>query len=73
MSIPIPIPNPIELIGITILTVLMKAGIPVRQYGGDSLKSNFTVTTDKEVPEEIKSSISEYAKAYGFTIEFKTV
>ena len=34
-------------------------------------KKNITVSTDKEVPEEIKSSIRKYAKKnYGFTINF---
>ena len=68
-----PLPNPILLIGIVIMTDLIKAGITVQQYGADGLKKNFTVTTDKEVQEEIKSSIREYAKNYDFTIEFLTV
>ncbi len=68
-----PLPNPILLIGIVIMSDLIKAGITVQQYGGDDLKKNFTVTTDKEVPEEIKTSIRKYAEYYGFTIEFLTV
>lgn len=67
-----PLPNPVELIEVTITSDLRKAGIKVQQYGGDGRKKNITVTTDKEVPEEIKSSNRKYAENYGFTIEFLT-
>lgn len=67
-----PLPSPVLLIGTIVMADLIKAGIKVQQYGGDGLKKNFTVTTDKEVPEEIKSSIREYAENYGFTIKFLT-
>lgn len=43
------------------------------QLGKDISNKNLTVTTDKEVPEEIKSSIRKYAENYDFIIEFLTV
>lgn len=67
-----PLPSPVLLIGTIVMADLIKAGIKVQKYGGDGLKKNFTVNTDKEVPEEIKSSIRKYAENYGFTIEFLT-
>lgn len=65
-----PLPKPVELIEVTITSDLRKAGIKVQQYGGDELKKNITVTTDKEVPEENKSSHREYAQSYGYTIKY---
>ena len=49
---------------------LKKVGITVQQNGIDILKKDFTVTTDKKVPEEIISSIREYVENKGFTIKF---
>ena len=67
-----PLPNPVELIEVTITSDLRKAGITVLRIGVDISSKNFTVTTDKEVPEENKSSNRKYAENYGFTIEFLT-
>jgi len=69
----IPLPDPVQLIGIIIMTDLIKAGVTVQQYGREIPDNKFTVTTDKEVPEEIKKSIRKYAENYGFSIEFLTV
>ena len=66
-------PRAVDLIGIIIMTDLIKAGITVQQYGIEIPNKNFSVTTDKEVPEEIKSSIRKYAENYDFTIKFLTV
>lgn len=68
-----PLPNPVDLIRTNIESELTKAGIALQQIGADITDKNFTVTTDKEVPEEIKSSIRKYAEYKGFTIEFLTV
>lgn len=68
-----PQPNPVELIEVTITSDLRKAGITVQRIGVDISSKNFTVTTDKEVPEGNKSSNREYAKYYDFTIKFLTV
>ncbi len=64
------LPNPVELIVIIIMTDLIKAGITIQQSGTEITNKIFTVTTDEEVPEEIKSSHREYAQSYGFTIKY---
>ncbi len=68
-----PLPNPVELIQTNIESELTKAGITIQRIGAGITEKNFTVTTDKEVPEEIKSSIRKYAENYDFIIEFLTV
>ena len=62
-----PLPNEYELAYIYIKTELEKVGIDVQRISIDD-----TITTDKEVPEEIKSRIREYAADKGITIKFKT-
>jgi len=65
-SIPdFPQPNPYELVQVYIEGELKKAGIKLKQINIDG-----TVTTDKEVPEKIKSNIREYVENKGFTIKF---
>lgn len=49
---------------------LRDAGIKVQKFG--ILNNNFTVTTDKKVPEEIMSSIRKSVENRGYTIEFLT-
>ena len=60
-------PNPYELIQVYIEGELKKPGIKLQQ-----INMMGTVTTDKEVPEEIKSSICRHAASKGITIEFLT-
>ena len=67
-----PLPNPVDLISADIGSELTKAGIKVQRIGTDITDKNFTVTTDKKVPEEIKSRIRKYAENYGFPIKFLT-
>ena len=50
-----------------IKTEIEKHGIEVHRISADD-----TITTDKEVPEEIKSLIHEYATDKGITVKFKT-
>ncbi len=68
-----PLPNPVDLISTYIESELTKAGITVQRIGTGITDKNITVTTDKEVPEEIKSSIRKYAEYKGFIIEFLIV
>lgn len=63
----IPLPNEHELTYIYIKTELEKEGIEVQRISVDD-----TITTDKEVPEEIKSRIHEYAADKGIIIKFIT-
>ena len=65
-----PQPRAVDLIERTITSDLKKVGLTVQQNGIDILKKDFTVTTDKKVPEEIISSIREYVENKGFTIKF---
>ncbi len=65
-----PLPNPAELIEVTITSDLRKAGIKVQEYGRKN--NNITVTTDEEVPEDKKSSYRQDAENDGFTIKFLT-
>lgn len=65
-SIPdFPQPNPYKLVQVYIEGELKKAGIKLKQINIDG-----TVTTDKEVPEEIKSNICQYAAYKDITIKF---
>jgi len=67
-SIPdFPQPNPFELVKVYIEGELKKAGITLQQFNIDG-----NVTTDKKVPEEIMSSIRQYAASKGITIKFLT-
>ena len=61
-----PPPNEPETFYIYIKTELENAGIEVQRISIDD-----TITTDKEVPEKIKSRISEFATDKGITIKFK--
>ena len=62
-----PQPNPYELIQVYIEGELKKAGIKLIQINKDG-----TVTTDKEIPEKIKSNICQYAVDKDITIKFLT-
>ena len=59
--------NDFELVHVYVESELKKVGIELQQINIDG-----TVTTDKEVPEEIVSSIRQYAANKGITIEFLT-
>lgn len=61
------LPNEHELAYIYIKTEIENAGIEVQRISIDD-----TVTTDKEVPEEVKSRIHEFAADKGITVKFKT-
>lgn len=60
------LPNEYELFYNYIKTVIEKEGIEVHRFSIDD-----TVTTNKEVPEEIKSRIREYAAYKGIPIKFE--
>jgi len=62
-----PLPNEHELAYIYIKTELEIAGIEVQRISIDD-----TITTDKEVPEEIKSRIYEHAADKAITVKFIT-
>lgn len=57
--------NNAESVHAYIKSKLKKAGITLQQINIDG-----TVTTDKSVPEEIRSDISQYAACKGITIKF---
>ncbi len=59
-------PNEYDTYYIYIKTEIEKAGIEVQRISIDD-----TITTDKEVPEEIKSKIKDYADDKGIAIKFK--
>jgi len=61
-----PLPNEHELAYIYIKTEIENAGIEVQRISVDD-----TVTTDEEVPEEVKSRIREYAADKGITVKFE--
>jgi hypothetical protein len=61
-----PPPNELSTHYTYIKTELENAGIEVQQIGIDD-----TITTDKEVPEDIKSSIREYAADKGISVKFE--
>jgi hypothetical protein len=62
-----PLPNEHELAYIYIKTELENEGIEVQRISIDD-----TITTNKEVPEKIKSRIREYAADKGITVKFLT-
>jgi hypothetical protein len=62
-----PHPNEQNTYYIYIKTELEKAGIEVQRISIDN-----TITTDKEVPEDIKSHIHAYASDKGIAVKFKT-
>lgn len=62
----IALPNGDELAWIYIESEIEIAGIQVQQISADD-----TITTDREVPEEIMSRICEYAADKGITIRFR--
>jgi hypothetical protein len=72
-SIPdFPQPNPYELVGLYIRSELEKAGTTLQMINIDFLKKTCTLTTDIDVPENIKSNICRYPACKGITIEFLT-
>jgi hypothetical protein len=62
-----PLPNVYQLVHIHIKSELEEAGIELQRFSADD-----TITTDKEVPEKIKSRIREYAANKGITVKFET-
>ncbi len=62
-----PLPNEHELAYIYIKTEIENVGIEVQRISIDD-----TVTTDKEIPEEVKSRIHEFAADKGIAVKFKT-
>jgi len=63
-----PRPNDRELVDVYIKSELKTAGIELQRLSING--TNGSVTTDKKVPEEIMSSIREYADYKGITIKF---
>jgi len=61
-----PLPNECELAYIFIKTELENAGIEVQRTSVDD-----TITTNKEVPEELKSRVCECAADKGITLKFR--
>ena len=61
-----PLPNEYKLFYINIKTELENKGIEVQRISIDD-----TIITNKEVPEDIKSKIREYADDKGIPIKFK--
>ena len=57
--------NDTELVQEYVRSELEKKGIALQQFNIDG-----TVTTDKNVPDEIMSDLSQYASNKGFTIKF---
>jgi hypothetical protein len=49
---------------------LRKAGIALQRFDKDR-PNNYTVTTDKKIPEEIMSGICQHATSKGSTIKFR--
>jgi hypothetical protein len=62
-----PLPDQLELACRYIKSELESAGIEVQRISIDD-----TITTDKEVPEGIRSRICEYAADKGITVTFLT-
>lgn len=67
-----PRPDPYELIYEDIDSELQKAGIRLERTDSDRPNNTCTITTDKKVPEEVMSSIRQYADYKGITIKFLT-
>jgi hypothetical protein len=65
-----PLPNECEFAYIFIKTELENAGIEVLQIGGPD-DTAMTVTTNKEVQEEIKARIREFAADKGIAVTFE--
>jgi len=63
-----PLPNVYELVHIYIKSELENVGIELQRIGADD-----TITTDKEVPEDVKSRIREYAADKGITVTFEVL
>jgi hypothetical protein len=68
-----PLPNQLELAHVYIKTELESAGIEVQRISIDHPApiDCVVITTDREVPEEIKSRIREYAADKGITVRFE--
>jgi hypothetical protein len=62
-----PLPNVYELVHIYIKSELENAGIELQRISIDG-----SVTTNKEVPEETKSRLREYAADKGIIVKFLT-
>jgi hypothetical protein len=67
-----PLPNKHELIHGDIESELRNKGIVLQEIGTGTDATTTTVTTDKEVPEETKSRIREYAADKGIAVRFLT-
>jgi len=63
--------NDIHLVHMIIKSDLQQAGISLKRIGFDFKYSKYNVTTDKNIPEKIKSRICQYAKDKGMTIHFQ--
>ncbi len=61
-----PLPNDRECIWRFIKSELEEAGFEVQRMSEDE-----TITTDREVPESIKSRLREYAADKGITLKFR--
>ncbi len=66
-SFPRPEQNNAELVHVYVKSELEKAGIALQQISKDG-----SITTNKQVPEEIKSKILQFAAPKGITIKFLT-
>ncbi len=64
--------NDVELLCGSIKSELEKARITLQWINKDLRNNTCTVTTDEEVPEEIKSNICHDAACKGITIKFLT-
>ena len=69
-SFPLPQQNDVQLVCNDIKLTLEREGIDSQRIIIDGIV--ITVSTDKKVPEEIKSSIRQHAAYKGITINFLT-
>lgn len=69
-SFPRPEQNNAELVHGYIESELKKEGISLQRI--NILNKTFTVTTDMDVPEEVKSNICQYSAYKGITVKFQT-
>jgi hypothetical protein len=69
-----PLSNEYELIHIDIKTELEREGIELQRFGIDGPETidRIVVTTDKEVPEEVKSRLREITADKGINVKFLT-
>ena len=69
-SFPRPEQNDIELVHVYIESILKKEGISLKRVGMQN--KTCTITTDIDVPEEVKSNIYQYSTYKGITVKFQT-